>query len=125
MKTGCTSRMLPEWGTVAHCLYSLCSVLETLLFWGGEGDGQQKKLEQKGTCLLKPVVTHWLNCISLIAIAPGAKAACTCFFKLNHALMKIPGHSCKSRGISGGWDAGQIPVKVTPFYFPTVSLPFQ
>lgn len=85
------------------------------LFLGGWG---AEKTRTEGNVLLKPAVTHWLNCISLIAIAPGAKAARTCFFKLNHTLMKIPGHSCKSRGISGSWDAGQIPVKVTPFYFP-------
>lgn len=72
-------------------------------------------------CLLKPVVRHWLNSISLIAIVPGAKAAGTCFYKLNHTLMKIPGHSSKSRGISGSWDIGQIPVKVTTFHFPMVS----
>lgn len=105
---------------IAYIVYAvywkLCS------FSGGWG---AEKTRTEGNVLLKPVVTHWLNCISLIAIAPGAKAACTCFIKLNHTLMKIPGRSCKSRGISGSWDAGQIPVKVTPFYFPTVSLPFQ
>lgn len=76
-------------------------------------------------CLLKPVGTHWLNHISLIAIAPGAEAAGTCFYKLNHTLKKIPGHCCKSRGISGSWDAGQIPEKVTTLCCPALSLPLQ
>lgn len=58
-------------------------------------------------------------------VAPGPKAAGTCFYKLNHTLMKIPGHACKSRGISGSWDAGQIPVKVTTFHFPVASPPLQ
>lgn len=75
-------------------------------------------------CLLKPATTQSLNGISLIAVAPGDKAAGTCFYKLNYTLMKIPGHSCNSRGISGSWDAGQIPVKVTtllPYGLPATS----
>lgn len=76
-------------------------------------------------CLLKPDTTQRLNSISLMAVVPGGKAAGTCFYKLNYALVKIPGHSCKSRGISGSWDAGQTPVKVTtlfPYGVPATSV---
>lgn len=63
---------------------------------------------------------HFFN-----GVAPGDKAAGTRFYKLNYTLMKIPGHSCKSRGISGSWDACQIPVKVTtlfPYGVPATSV---
>lgn len=92
--------------------------------WEEEGE-EQEQLERKGMCPLKPVTTQRLNGISLIAIAPGDKAAGTCFCKLNYTLMKIPGHSCKSRAFSGSWDAGQIPVKVTtlfPYSLPATSV---
>lgn len=37
----CTLRMLPEWGTGAHCACCLCNALETLLLH--LGDGEEKK----------------------------------------------------------------------------------